>query len=158
MCSKSKMAAAIVLILALAPVSAVADVINTAACKLGGMRARVDTSTDVISPTASFKTIPATPINFTAGAASNCVLVQFSSVFLATNDNGLHLRAVIDNNIVGSPPQIVVDRPPYDLAHSFTFVFTNISPGSHQLVLQWHNETNFNLLIGPHTTVVQYAP
>jgi GTPase SAR1 family protein len=127
-------------------------------CVAGKIRHR--TASDTVSTdTDTLKNVPDTRIRFTQGGNGNgCVVVRFSGVASASDPNWIALRVVMDGNVIGEPGQVQFEGSTFVIARarSFEFVFPNVAPGKHTIVVQWNAFLNAPAYMSDRTTVVQY--
>ena len=130
-------------------------------CSLTKMKISVSELDSSSTTSTTFKTLPEASVSFTQGGISaNCVVVRFSAVTVSGPNDGVKIRAHMDNTTVALPGEVFYsgDEGAAFGARSYDFVFPSVAPGSHVLRMQFRS-TNGNIVyVHRHTTIVQHAP
>jgi hypothetical protein len=133
--------------------SAFAEVVRTPACRLGGVKATISDSDNGDVDTGTAKVVPETAVRFTSGAGSNCVIVQFSGEI---NTDGIVL---ITARLNGSDfPQPADNAIGFDGlgGRSFSFVFTDVAPGTHTAVIVASRIGGTFGSVGPYRNIIVF--
>jgi hypothetical protein len=79
-----------------------------------------------------------------AGASPSCVIVSFSAQAFAQNRTGMHVRALLDNNVesVDGVVIFVGDSGAFPEAHAYNFLFPSVSPGPHTVKMQYRSHAD----------------
>lgn len=81
------------------------------------------------------------------------IAATFSAVASATNNSRMWVSALIDGQPC-DPAFVVFDNGGPNSVHSFTFISSNVSPGSHSVQIQWHADSGEWLTIYARTLIV----
>lgn len=150
-------AAAVLLALALMPLSAAADTVATKACNLGRVKA-ITSDVEVTTTSMTYKNILGARLRFAQGSSSQCVIVHFSAHAQASGLERMRIRAVIDDGAgIAEPKDIVFVRSTISTS-AFNFVFTDIPAGSHVVTIQWLSELGNIATLFHRSMIVQFAP
>ena len=110
----------------------------------------------------NFVDVPNANVPFTQGA-NGCVVVTFSAENWAPSNRLTLLRARLDSSTTAQPGSIQLsgdDDENYNgkwaRAHSFTFVFSSVASGSHNVQIQYESWNGGRVYLYKHTTVVQH--
>jgi hypothetical protein len=109
-------------------------------CELG--RSKVVTATaDRATNSANFSSVTGTSISFRQGGIrSGCVALSLSAEAVAPGHTAMEVRAVLNGGVEAAPGIVSFTRGDATFSpRSFTFVFTNVPPGSHQVEIQFRN-------------------
>jgi hypothetical protein len=93
-----------------------------------------------IGSSSTFAPVAASLVNFTVGGTvKSCVIVSFSAqTFVAMAGEILWVRAIRDG--VQSPDgqiAFAAEGGVFDQTHSYSFLFPGVTPGAHQVFLEW---------------------
>jgi hypothetical protein len=123
-------------------------------------RARFKTLDDLVDTNStSFSNIPGSGVVFTsAGPGSSCVVVRFSAMAFAPGTRLMHLQAVLDGSTAGTPGdiQFASGDGSFQQARSFEWVFPNVPPGKHTLVIRYRSHTAIPVYLSRRTTMVHF--
>jgi hypothetical protein len=108
----------------------------------------------------SFATIPETSINFVqGGAGASCVIVLFTAeAATLTASGGMWVRALLDGTTTGLPAGVQFKNGDVIASQAASFIFPSVAPGSHNIKMQWERKPGSDACVGPHNTIVHYAP
>ena len=113
-------------------------------------------------PPGSFRNVVEANVTFAQGGTkASCVIVQFWSRLNANPGADIAVRAMLDAATPGGlPASVVLTRGEEGIAraHTFVFVFTNVAPGVHSVQIQAKASDGQGVVVGQHTTTVNYAP
>lgn len=124
-----------------------------------------DNSIDGSTVSGSFVDVSGANVSFTqGGSSSGCVIVTFTAEVFAPKSRLMFVRARLDGSKNAAPGAVQLtgddDEDGDDAwarSHSFTFIFPSVSPGSHQLNIQYRSGLGGErVFLGKHTTVLQY--
>lgn len=118
---------------------------------------------DIFTTSTSFVDISGAGVSISVGGTTpSCVIVTYSGRVTALDgagNEGMYVRPLMDSITDALPTNIVFTANDnsglYD-AHSFTWVFPSVSPGNHQVKMQFRSETGSSVSIFGHTVLVQY--
>jgi hypothetical protein len=130
-------------------------------------RVSFTTSTDTNGDTrsTSFVNVPEAKVSFTQhGTNPDCIIVSFTAQSFAPANRGLLMvRAVLDGSTVLEPGQQQLsgdDDEDFDgrwaRSHGFTWAVNNVSPGSHEIQIEFRSFYGDRVFIHQHTTTVQH--
>jgi hypothetical protein len=106
---------------------------------------RTTNSTDTVTSSTSFTTIPQMAHTFTT-AASGCVIVHFAAETFAPRGRVLDIRARLDNTTTATPSDVQLSGDDdededgrWARSHAHIFVFPSVPAGTHTLRMEWRS-------------------
>jgi hypothetical protein len=121
----------------------------------------VASSSGINSNGTTYRNIPETVVHFTQGGrGASCILVRFSAQVIVPANDGVQVRAVLDNKPSALPSEAVYLATPSGVfsGHTFEFVFPNVAPGHHVVRMQFQGMSGGTVSMGGYNTVVQHTP
>jgi hypothetical protein len=123
-----------------------------------------DEIAQVSTTSSSFVDVPGTSVTFTEQSfprvpASTCVAVTFSAYAFAQGSGSLmEVQAVLDGSTIGLPGfvQFTGSDNTWASAHAYTFVFPNVSLGTHTVKIQFSSFLGTQVFIHRPSVVVHY--
>jgi hypothetical protein len=89
-----------------------------------------------------FAPVAGSLVNFTVGGvARSCVIVSFSAQAYAPLGRLIWVRAMLDNSpSVDGQIAFAAEDGAFAQTHSYSFLFPAVTPGGHQVFLQWRSQ------------------
>jgi hypothetical protein len=147
----------LLLLAVLTPAAAPAAPVNFACSptKVKGSASALDGS---LRTSTVFSNIPEAAVAFTQEAAGGCVIVRFSAWTFVPGNDGVRVRAFLDNATAALPFEVQYSGADGDAGrtHSFEFVFPHVAAGNHVVRMQFRSALGTSVYVNRHTTVVQF--
>ena len=135
---------------------------RTIACgTLSKVKTGVDrAATPMTMASLDFLEVPNTRIAFKVGGKTkSCVIVTYAARMQAVAPEQLWLRVVLDGKVVAEPGALIAtanDAGGDYRAHSYTWVFPAVNPGSRNVRVEYRSGGGSQVGIQQQTIVVQY--
>jgi hypothetical protein len=105
-----------------------------------------------------FSEVPNTKIAFTqGGSAISCVIVHYSAMASAQDPHWIQMRVVMDGRVIAEPGDVQFDGyTEISRVRAFSFIFPEVGPGSHNVVVLWRSYNTGYAFMHRRTTIVQH--
>ena len=135
---------------------------SSASCrpsKIKFLAAPMDTSQQ-ITGSMTFVKVQSATVRFTQGGTiASCVVVQFSASTLAFDPAVMNVRVLLDGATIAAPGEMPFARDDTgNQVRMANFFFADVAPGSHTIQVELRSIFGQSVVMGRHSTMVQFAP
>lgn len=144
----------------LAPGAARAEAAPEAVGQCAPGRVKFKTLNDTVTTSsANFSNVAGSGVVFTsAGPGSSCVVVRFSAMAFAPTNRVMIMQALLNGSTLGTPGpiQFATGDGTYAMVRSFEWVFPNVPPGKHTVLIQYRSAFSDLVVLYGRTTTIHF--